>query len=409
MLAHFPYKLATLGLVAGLVLAFSPATQAASPCQGSLEDLQQTYDTDRAFNRLITSTFQNIEPLPPEYGQANPWEGKGFADLLRFLEDWCGFLPTAQGSSDTGLQYIQEFAWLYYLNEYGIRFVKKSPGREILQDFAKQRGAFMDSKASTAVVADWLADVRIEKDDYNLPDPDAPDGGFDSFNAFFSRTLKDQARSRPQTMPERDYIIAAPTDCIMNSIPMVITDGNTLIPTKFRQKLNIYEMLGGSAYAENFIGGTALSCVLMPNTYHRYHSPVNGHVVEAKILEAPYFGYNDFPKWVPINGNVGYHGTDFSEFEDFKRGYFIVDTGLWGHVAFVPVGLDTISSIQFADQFKNITAPVPIKRGDELGHFLYGGSLFLMFFEKDRYQSGAIQVRLGNQIGTFDTKDSKPQ
>jgi phosphatidylserine decarboxylase len=46
-----------------------------------------------------------------------------------------------------------------------------------------------------------------------------------------------------------------------------------------------------------------------------------------------------------------------------------------------------------------------VNRGDELGHFLYGGSLFIMIFEPGRYSSGAIQVRLGNQIGTFDTPE----
>ncbi len=45
----------------------------------------------------------------------------------------------------------------------------------------------------------------------------------------------------------------------------------------------------------------------------------------------------------------------------------------------------------------------PVKKGDELGHFLYGGSLFIMFFEKEKFKSDAIRVRLGNQIGTFDT------
>ena len=41
--------------------------------------------------------------------------------------------------------------------------------------------------------------------------------------------------------------------------------------------------------------------------------------------------------------------------------------------------------------------------GDELDYFLYGGSLFMIIFEQDRYEFGAIQVRLGNQIGVYDT------
>lgn len=264
----------------------------------------------------------------------------------------------------------------------------------------------MDSEASTTQIANWLKDIRIEKEDYNLPDPNAKDGGFKSFNEFFARTLKDQAKSRPQTMTERDYVISAPTDCVINSIPQNITDAKTLITTKVNQALNISDMLDGSKYADKFIGGTALSCVLTPNTYHHYHSPVCGNVVETKVIEGAFYGYDNFPVWATPNGNPGYYGTDFNQFENFQRGYFIVDTGTYGHVALIPVGLDTISSIMFEEKFMNVVKPVPVKRGDTLGYFLYGGSLFIMIFEPNRYKSDAIRVRLGNQIGIFDTKDS---
>lgn len=379
------------------------------PCYDSIKRLEKAYYSkeDPSFRNLLDSAFKNMQQLPPEYPEGNPWIGKKFPDLVVFLNEWSTFLPEIDGSHDTGLKYIQKFAWFYYKNRYGVDFVQKSPGREIMQDFARQRGTFMDSKASTLYIADWLKDVRIEKEDYNLPDPDAADGGFKSFNEFFARTLKDQDKTRPQTMPDRDYVISAPTDVIVNSIPQKITDAETLIHTKGNQALNISDMLDGSEYAKRFIGGTALSCVLMPNTYHHYHSPVGGHVVESGIIDGAFYGYDNFPAWATPNGNVGYYGTDFGEFENFKRGYFIIDTGKYGCVAVIPVGLNTISSIVFNERFANVTESVPVKRGDELGHFLYGGSLVIIVFEPGMYKSDAIRVRLGNQIGIFDTKVSK--
>lgn len=390
-------------LLAGLAyFAVVPTTASATevapnPCQGSIDQLLTNYREDSAFRALTDRSFSNIQPLPGKYGP-NPWIGKNIDDLAEFFSQWCTFLP----AHDEGLKYIQKFAWFYYQNEYGVAFVKRSPGREITQQFARERGAFMDSKQSTTKIAEWLADPRSEREDYNLPNPARADGGFTSFNEFFGRTLKNRAQSRPQTMPERDYVISAPTDCIMNSVPQRITDLQARIPTKFNSALNIVEMLDGSKYAERFVGGTALSCVLMPTTYHHYHSAVDGTVVEARIIEAPFYGYDDFPTLVPANGNVGYHGTEFGQFENYQRGYFIVDTGKYGHVAMVPVGLKTISSIVFNDRFRRLERPVPVKRGDPLGHFLYGGSLFIMIFEAGRYSSNAVQVRLGNQIGIFD-------
>ncbi len=377
---------------------------AVSPCQGSINDFKNAYESNPEFKKLLDSALNNIQHLPPAYPDDNPWLGAKFTDITDFFTDWCTFLPEMKGGHDDGLKYIQKFAWFYYHNEYGVKLVKESPGREITQKFSRERGAFMDSKASTAKVEEWMQDPRVEIEEYVLPDPSAPDGGFKSFNEFFARKLINLPESRPQTMPDRDYIISAPTDCIMNSVPQKITGIDTKIQTKFNQALNIVEMLDGSQYANKFIGGTALSCVLMPNTYHHYHSPVNGEAVESKIIEDPYYGYDNFPDWAPASGNVGYSGTEFNQFEDFKRGYFIIDTKKFGHVAMVPVGLNTISSIVFENKFQNITKPVPVTRGEELGHFLYGGSLFIMIFEPGRYKSAAIQVRLGNQIGLFDTK-----
>ena len=395
---------ALVALGSAPALAEGPRAPESCPCAASINKLARTYETDAQFRGLLEAAFANMKQLPPGYKGGNPWIGKDISYMVKFLTDWCTFLPTSDGSHDDGLKYIQGFVWFYYKNPFGVVLVQTSPGRDILQEFVRQRGAFMDSPASLPQVVQWLSDPRSEKEDYLLPDPSAPDGGFKSFNQFFARGLKDQAQTRPQTMPQRDYIISAPTDCTMNTIPQLITDQSTPITTKGNQALNIVEMLDGSQYAGKFIGGTALSCVLMPNTYHHYHAPVSGKVVEAKVVEDGHFGYDNFPEWAPSNGNVGYYGTDFSQFDKFQRGYFVVDTGKYGYVALVPVGLNTISSVRFEKEFQDMKQPVEVKRGDRLGHFQYGGSLFLMIFEPGRYGSGAVKVRLGNQIGIFDTQ-----
>ena len=405
-IAILPALVTALILMAWATPAFSQVSPQC-PCAQSINKLLDTYSSDQNFKKLLDAAFANMKQLPPQYPQGNPWLGKDLKHLARFLEDWCTFLPAIHGSHDDGLKYIQDMAWFYYQNPFGRVFVQLSPGKEIMQQFVRERGAFMDSKASMPAVAQWLADPRIEKEDYLLPDPSAPDGGFKSYNQFFARSLKDQASSRPQTMPNRDYVIAAPTDCLMNSIPQVITSLDTPVSTKGREALNILELLNGSPHAKRFVGGTALSCVLMPNTYHHFHAPVSGMMVEAQVVPGAFFGHPDFPKWAPSNGNVGFPGADFSPFEQFQRGYFVIDTGKYGHVAMVAVGLNTISSVVFNKRFQNMAKPVPVRRGDELGNFLYGGSLFMMIFEPGRYSSGAIGVRLGNQIGTFDTPRPK--
>jgi phosphatidylserine decarboxylase len=373
-------------------------------CAESIGAFAEAYQEDEVFRLLMDNAFENMQPLPEGYHPGgNPWIGKHFDDLLAFLGDWCLFLPRSKGSSDDGLAYIEVMDFFAYQNPFGQTVFQIPPGRELFARFVQDRGAFMNSPESRTVVAQWLANPRIEKEDYLLPDPDASDGGFDAFNAFFARVFKDQAHSRPQTMPERDYVISAPTDAIMNAIPVPIVDNSTRLRTKGTQELNIQQLLAGSKHWERFVGGTALSCILMPNTYHRYHSPVAGSVIETALVDGALIGMEDFPAFVPPGGNVGRPGADFSAFENYRRGYFIIDTGKYGLVAAVPVGLSEIGSVVFHDKFLNATEPVPVQRGDELGYFLYGGSLVILVFEPGRYVSDGIKVRLGNQIGIFDT------
>jgi phosphatidylserine decarboxylase len=410
MIKHFKGYFWVLCLLAFMsfstVIADEPAGN--FPCHESISKLKQAYENDKIFRFLIDQALANMHQLPEGYREGgNPWIGKNFLDLVTFFQEWCTFLPTAQGSSDNGLYYIEQMDFFAYKNPFGRAAFQTSPGIELFSQFAGERGAFLNSPASTKQIANWLSNPRTEKEDYVLPDPKAPNGGFASYNEFFSRSFQDQAKARPQTMPDRDYVISAPTDAIINSIPVKIIDKHTSLHTKGTQELNIQQLLAGSGHWGKFIGGTALSCILMPNTYHRYHAPVSGKVIETRLLGGALLGMENFPKFVPKSGNVGYHGADFSAFENYQRGYFIIDTGKYGLVAVVPVGLSTVGSVVFKDKFLKAKAPVAVKRGDELGHFLYGGSLVILIFEPKKYKSGAIKVRLGNQIGIFDTEGSE--
>ena len=81
----------------------------------------------------------------------------------------------------------------------------------------------------------------------------------------------------------------------------------------------------------------------------------------------------------------------------------MIKTEDYGHVAIIPVGLHTISSLVFDPQFKRITgaaASVPVDKGDHIGYFQYGGSLNILLFEKGRFP--ALRLLQGQRIGIFD-------
>lgn len=356
-----------------------------------IKQLKEWYESDyKGFKTLFDKAVENVQPIPE--GQKSSvvydWKNKGIDDLCQFFIDWYNWLPDVE----TGLDWIQKFSWLYYKNSYGLCFVTIDLGYTMTKQFVRLRGNFFDSPDSLPLVDKWIKELGHQMDQFIIPS-----AGFKSFNEFFIRKVKQGAR--PITSKDDDSVVVAPGDCVINMIVDDLTN-ETKIPIK-TVFLNVSELLNNSQYAFNFVGGTAVSCILMPNTYHRYHSPVSGIVVESnEDVAGEYFGIKDFPDLLN-KGDVGY-GYDYSVFERFRRGYLVIETKNYGYVGMVPVGLNTVASVIFEDKLKNIPdkhAPVFIKKGDEIGYFQYGGSLIILLFERDRFPS--LNILQGQRIGAF--------
>jgi len=279
-----------------------------------------------------------------------------------------------------------------------------------------------DTPLARQRIKEWIANPRVEITDYQKQKPEE----FHSWNEFFARRLfvdetTQTIPSRPVTMPDRDYIIVAPTDCIMNPLVQIVSNGgnlnrkfidnplqlSTVLDVKYLP-ISVDDLLGSTpaALKTEFVGGTGLACILMPNTYHHYNAPVSGKIVHAEVVSGPTFGYNDWPNLLPANHNAAQAGTDFSQFQIYQRGVVIIEVTYKdyrgrdskGYVASLPVGLDTIGSVRLVAKQGD-----EVKRGySELGYFLYGGSLDILLFSKG-LATAAVQTRMGNQIGIINT------
>ena len=443
------------GFAAGVLSDAQLSLMAGSPCAPALITFQNTMAAGRAdYAPLLARINAGMVPPPVGYAPENgpnmwaqpvgtdPFDGlmRQFADVFT---EWCVFLPQIEGDADNGLAYIQMIGWFYYQNPDAQSFtqgVNPMTGRDdkvmatFLKDFSDQRGDFMNTGPSTRYVAQWSDDPRIEIGDYVVPA-----GGFKTWNDFFERSITTDTDgtipSRPVTMPDRTYVVVSPTDCIMNPLVQTLNLGgdrgqvralidnplalDTVIDVK-NYPLSMDRMLAGAPdwLKQEFVGGSGLSCVLMPNTYHHYHAPVDGVIEYAEIVRvgdgsaAGTYGYYDFPNWVPLNGNVAQAGTDFSQFEVFQRGVIIMKTTysgstpdelITGYVAQIPVGLNTIGSVTF--DATTVQGAEVTKGVTRLGGFLYGGSLNILLFSKG-ISSPAVQTRLGNQIAILNAGNS---
>ncbi|GAA0188921.1 hypothetical protein GCM10009122_48260 [Fulvivirga kasyanovii] len=355
---------------------------------------------EAAYNDAIA----NVHPILWT-GAPNPWKGQTIDYFVEYFESWFAFLPQPAG----GLGKIVPFTYFYYNNESAFYFLnefksRKSPDKPYTTEifdwtvkFIKARGEFMDSEESLKYIDSWIKDPSTHIDDFIVPQ-----GGFKSFNQFFTRELKPSANPRPISKPDDDSVVVASADSEINFIESELTL-DTMMDIKSRQ-ISMNELLKGSKYAAEFVGGNAISCVLMPNNYHRYHAPVTGEIVESVEIPGIYNGIMDGEDWFNIF-NVGESTTDFSIFEDFHRAYFIIKTSKYGYVGVVPVGLNTISAIKPSMINKSSTMvppgnpPVKVKKGDELGHFAYGGSLNILLFQKGAFSS--VSVLMGQRIGSL--------
>jgi phosphatidylserine decarboxylase len=418
---------------------------AESPCAASITYLVDQYREYPAVSASFERIAAGFVDPPAYFQQVNPWRAGSGEELLGkmvdYFTEWCTFLPRIEAGKDDGLAFIRGFSWFYYRNEPAKHFVQgRNPldptkpldtGLKFTGDFSRQRGAFMDSPASTRHIQQWIDDPRIEIADYQRQRA----ADYRSWNDFFARELaidssKRVIPTRPVTMPDRDYIISSPTDCIMNPLVQVLSDYDGPVERQFLESplqfdtvldvkgvpLSMAQLLEGvdPGLQAKFEGGNGLACILMPNTYHHFHAPVSGTIRHAAVVVSGTYGYPDWPNWVPLTGNVAGPGTDFSQFQLFQRGVIVIEVGYAGirpgqlhrgYVAAIPVGLNTIGSVVLNTELK---PGVEVKRGyTRLGNFYYGGSLMIMLFSEGMV-SPAVQTRMGNQIGLINAGAAAP-
>lgn len=329
-----------------------------------VRDLELILETDPVLHQMVVDVLEN-------QNESSFWHGKTIEDFYQFFNEWLVFNPTP----DNARLYMDAF----------YDFSKSDEGREVvlyesfsnwLYEFMMARGRYMDSKASAEVVPVWMKDPKIDMEDFVIPE-----GGYQSFNDFFTRELKEGAR--PIDSPDDPSVFTSPADSTMISTDDHMTADET-IEVK-GDSLNIKELFGGDELANAFIGGKSVLCMLGTTDYHRFHSPVKGRIVSDAQLAGLYYGMD--------GGWVNY-------FYQHRRGYFIFDTPEFGLVGMVTVGMFTISSIEFSKH-----SGEDVNKGDELGHFAYGGSAILLFFEPNRAEftvkldKGPAYIHMGEKMG----------
>ena len=206
----------------------------------------------------------------------------------------------------------------------------------------------------------------------DLSEAALPAEGYPSFNAFFTRRLREGARP----IAGGEGVVVSPSDSRLRGIGPIPPDGR--LDQVKGSSYSIEALLGSVEDASPFRRGVYATLYLSPAMYHRVHSPVDGRVRAWRYVPGRLFPVNA-PAVRSIPGL----------FTRNERVALFVDTGAHGPVAVVLVGAANVGrlSLAFAGLVTNRgraadrvvpTEPVTVRRGDELGAFNLGSTVVLL-------------------------------
>ena len=221
---------------------------------------------------------------------------------------------------------------------------------------------------------------------------------YGSFNEFFTRALKPDARSIAPGLRE----IACPADGMISEAGRI--DGDRLLQAKGRH-YTLAELLASESTARQFADGAFATIYLAPFNYHRVHMPLRGRLREAVYVPGRLFSVNAataslVPRLFARNERVlTFFDGAFGEFALILVGALNV-----GSIATVWAGDVTPAARRVVTTLP--PQDVSLDKGEEFGRFNMGSTVILLFQENrvrwhEDLRAGAT-VRLGQSLGCLE-------
>lgn len=224
---------------------------------------------------------------------------------------------------------------------------------------------------------------------------------YPTFNAFFTRPLRRNARP----LPSEPEAVVCPSDGTV-SHHGDIQDG-TLIQAKSRE-YGLLELLGGDEEAaRDFQNGHYLTVYLSPSDYHRVHMPATGELlsmthIPGRLFSVAPFTVRTVPRLFARNERI------VARFSTRHGPMALVLVGAIGvgsietvwHGTVTPPRGRRIRQWEYADR-----APVALARGVEMGRFNMGSTVIALFGGgqvswAERLRPG-LKLRMGETVASY--------
>lgn len=239
-------------------------------------------------------------------------------------------------------------------------------------------GRFLDRPLSRALIGPFVRTSGIDTADYDLTD-------IRCFNDFFCRPLRPGRRA----FDPDPAALTAPCDGWLTAVTV---KGDTVLPVK-QSRYSLARLLGDEDLARDFAGGLCLVFRLCVDHYHRYSYFESGEKGENVFLP----GVLHTVRPVAL--------ADVPVFTENCREYTVIETERFGRAVQMEVGAMLVGKI-----VNEHSGPRHVTRGEEKGHFAYGGSTIIVLLRKDAAVlrpdlcrlaalGAEYPVRMGERIG----------
>ena len=251
-----------------------------------------------------------------------------------------------------------------------------------------------------AWLKNWLVHVFIRHFGVNMAEAADPDPtSYPSFNAFFTRPLREDAR------PLAQADILCPADGAISQLGAI--EGGRIFQAK-GQSFSAWELLGGDTErAPLFDGGRFATIYLSPRDYHRVHMPLAGRLTASRYIPGDLYSVNqvtaeNVPRLFARNERLVCH------FDTEAGPMAMVLVG-----AMIVAGIETVWAGQVAPppdrpvevDYLKLPAAVALEKGAEMGRFMLGSTVILLFprdsVSWDEAYGAGVATRLGEKLGDF--------
>ncbi len=223
--------------------------------------------------------------------------------------------------------------------------------------------------AMTTRIVNWF----VKKYAVNMAEALNPDTtSYATYNDFFTRALKPGAR------PLAEAALVCPVDGAISQF------GRIEVDQIFQAKGHSYStqalLAGEKALAAEFQDGHFACLYLSPRDYHRIHMPCDGRLMRMLYVPGDLFSVNP----VTARGVPGLFARNervVCVFENAQGPFVLVLVGatIVGSMATVWHGVVNPPRIPMVRQWQYPNPQVHLKQGDEMGRFLLGSTVVMLF------------------------------